>query len=183
MESILGKEHDMVMHALIPYDLGGSLDLYYYPNGIKGTGIATKELSNACRTSSSNNTYKKYEFVMFTKHEINLDDTKNLDTDFGKTHNIFAQILNSISRYSEQATLNPNETCEFPQDFEGIGGKCLLFIDYAQSTNKSFGMMLIMEVFRSEMEFARTNGTAQLIQIFKKQGVYPYSDIQRDKVE
>ena len=46
METVLGKEHDMVMHAIIPYDIGGSLDLYYYPSFMGGTAIATKELTN-----------------------------------------------------------------------------------------------------------------------------------------
>jgi hypothetical protein len=42
MEEMLGKEHDMVMHSMIPYAIGGNLDLYYYPNGVTGTGVATK---------------------------------------------------------------------------------------------------------------------------------------------
>ncbi len=33
MVDILGREHDMVMHALIPYSIGGGLDLYYFPSG------------------------------------------------------------------------------------------------------------------------------------------------------
>ena len=44
MEASLGKEHDVVMHAIIPFAVGGGLDLYYYPNGLPGTAIATKEL-------------------------------------------------------------------------------------------------------------------------------------------
>jgi hypothetical protein len=32
MEQFLGKEHDLVMHAIIPYDIGGSLDLDYFPD-------------------------------------------------------------------------------------------------------------------------------------------------------
>lgn len=34
METVLGREHDIVMHAIIPYALGGGLDLYYYPHSI-----------------------------------------------------------------------------------------------------------------------------------------------------
>ena len=41
LEKLLGKEHDMVMHALIPFCVGGGLDLYYYPQNI-GFAIATK---------------------------------------------------------------------------------------------------------------------------------------------
>jgi len=61
MASILGEEHDMVMHAIIPYEVGGGLDLYYFPNGIQGTAIATKELSFACRESSNNDLFKKHK--------------------------------------------------------------------------------------------------------------------------
>ena len=66
MEQSLGKEHDMVMHAIIPYSVGGGLDLYYYPNGIPGTAIATKELSESPTEGSSNKVYDRYELVMFT---------------------------------------------------------------------------------------------------------------------
>src|SRR5688500_18077486 len=46
MEKILGREHDQVMHAVVPYAIGGFLDLYYYfPRSIPGTAVATKELS------------------------------------------------------------------------------------------------------------------------------------------
>src|SRR5262245_48239113 len=58
MEASLGKEHDMVMHAIIPYAVGGGLDLYYYPNGLPGTAIATKELSEVPNQGSANNVYR-----------------------------------------------------------------------------------------------------------------------------
>jgi hypothetical protein len=70
LEVLLGKEHDMVMHAIIPYVMGGALDLYYYPNGIPGTGVATKELSDVPGEGSSNELYPNYELVMFTRREI-----------------------------------------------------------------------------------------------------------------
>jgi hypothetical protein len=42
MEKTPGKEHGMVMHAIIPYAIAGGLDLYYYPHGIPvSTGIHT----------------------------------------------------------------------------------------------------------------------------------------------
>jgi hypothetical protein len=43
MEKVLGKEHGMVMHAFVPYAIGGNLALFYFPNGIAGTAIVTKE--------------------------------------------------------------------------------------------------------------------------------------------
>ncbi len=184
MESILGKEHGMVMHAIIPYEVGGALDLYYFPNGIDGTGIATKELSFACRESSSNDKYDKYELVMFTKEELDLDNAHDENSNFGIAHQNISSILNPIAQYSEQVKLNPNETCEFPADFEGIGGKCLIFSDYEKLHNpqKEFGLMAVIEIHRSEMEYAMEYGGAELIRLMKEKGVYPYSDMNREPI-
>jgi hypothetical protein len=186
MDRILGKEHDIVMHALIPYDMGGALDLYYFPNGVKGTGIATKELSYACRDSSTNSVYSKYELVMFTRHELELDLAKDDNTPFGRAHSNINMILNYIAPYSAEAILNPCETCEFPADMEEVGGKCLIFDSYEPEGFKvaggNFGMMLIIELFRNEMEFAMKNGGDVLLSILKDKCVYPYSDLDRRSV-
>src|SRR5438445_9041226 len=106
MEASLGKEHDMVMHALIPYVIGGGLDLYYYPNGLPGTAIATKELSVAPNEGSSNEAYRSYELVMFTKHRLNLDAAKDESTPFGRAHRNINALLNPIARYSADAHMN-----------------------------------------------------------------------------
>jgi hypothetical protein len=185
MERALGKEHDMVMHAIIPYAIGGTLDLYYYPKGIAETAIATKELSELPNEGSSNRVYKSYELVMFTRHPLSLDDAKTEDTPFGKAHRNINKVLNYIARYSAESSLNPHETCEFPEDFEGVGGKCLIFDGYACYSDDladQFGLLAIIEVFRSEMDFARRNGGEALLQKLKDAGHYPYSDLDREPV-
>src|SRR6516162_8958344 len=97
LEESLGKEHDMVMHALIPYALGGGLDLYYYPQGIPGTAIATKELSESPNEGSSNDVYRSYELVMFTRHAVSLDDAHDEKTPFGAAHSSISAILNCVA--------------------------------------------------------------------------------------
>ena len=185
LEKSLGKEHDMVMHAMIPYALGGALDLYYYPNGIPGTAIATKELAEAPDEGSSNDVYRSYELVMFTRHALSLDDARDETTAFGRAHASINSILNCIARYSADATLNPYETCEFPEDMETLGGRCLIFDGYASHSDgmaENFGLLAIMEIFRSEMVFARENGGEELLERLREHGHYPYSDLDRDPV-
>jgi hypothetical protein len=185
MEGMLGKEHDMVMHAIIPYAIGGGLDLYYYPNGIPGTAIATKELSELPGEGSSNRVYQCYELVMFTKHPLDLDAAKDESTPFGRAHLTINAILNRIAPYSAQATLNPNETCEFPADMPRVGGRCLIFDgypSYPEDEPAEFGLLAVLEVFRSEMEYARKNGGAKLLKRLKDKGHYPYSDLDRKPV-
>jgi hypothetical protein len=70
MVEMLGAEHNIVMHAIIPYAVGGALDLYYFPNGLAGTAIATKELCEIPGRGSSNRVFDNYELVMFTRHQI-----------------------------------------------------------------------------------------------------------------
>jgi hypothetical protein len=185
MEASLGKEHHTVMHAIIPYAVGGALDLYYYPNGLPGTAIATKELSELPNEGSSNDVYGSYELVMFTRHPLDLDRALDTATDFGRAHANVNTLMNLIARYSAQATLNPGETCEFPADMERVGGKCLIFDAYACHSDdlaQRFGLLAILEVFRSEMQFARESGSGQLIARLKAKGFYPYSDLDRGAV-
>lgn len=185
MEAILGPEHNMVMHALIPYAVGGGLDLYYYPHAMPGTAIATKELCELPDEGSSNEVFSCYEIAMFTRHALDLDEAKDEGSRFGQAHANINRILNFIAPYSAAATLNPNETCEFPSDMEHVGGKCLIFDAYGlteSEAGRGFGILAIIEIHRSEMEFARSSGGAELIQRLKTAGHYPYSDLDRVSV-
>lgn len=191
MEELLGPEHDMVMHAIIPYFLGGGLDLYYYPNGVTGihcvtgTGIATKELSTLPGDGSSNKIFQNYEMVMYTKETLDLDLAKDASTPFGAMHDTINRFLNMMAPYSAEASLNPHETCEFPEDMEDVGGRCLIF-DYYGATSEEFpaefGLLLLIEIFRSEMAYARENGGDALIKLLQEHGHYPYSDLDREPV-
>lgn len=180
MDHILGAEHDMVLHAMIPYAAGGGLDLYYYPNRIDGVGIATKELSLLPRQGSSNTAYECYELAMFTRHELSMDDTHNPESPFGRAHMKIQRILNHIGPYSAQATLNPFETSEFPAEMEHVGGTCMIFAPFGPPA--PFGILGVIEIFRSEMTSAREHGGQQLIQLLTDAGHFPYSDLEREAV-
>ena len=185
MEEILGKEHDAVMHAVFPWFLGGGLDLYYYPQSSSGTAIATKELSNLPGDGSSNEAFQCYELVMFTRQSLNLEKATNKRTKFGRVHGRIQAILNCIGPYSKQETLNPHETCEFPKDMYRVGGGCLIFDAYPKYPDGKpveFGMMCIIEIFKSEMTYARRYGAARLFKRLRAEGYYPYSDMDRNPV-
>ena len=77
MVASLGEEHDFVMHAIFPYAVGGGLDLYYYPRGVPGTAVATKELSELPNQGSANDQYRSYELVMFTRQTLDMDAAKD----------------------------------------------------------------------------------------------------------
>jgi hypothetical protein len=191
MESILGQEYEKVMHAIIPFFAGGALDLYYYPSYCDGTAIATKELTDYKFNKPKNDVYDAYELVMITRHKINLDSTKEarpVENTFAYDHKYINGILNSIARYSTEAKLNPRDTIEFPDDTEVIGGKCLILDALSEplrnngTRKRNFGLMLLMEIHRDEMEYAMQQNGEELIERLKEKGVYPYTGIDRPSV-
>lgn len=180
MARALGAEHDMVIHAIIGYPVGGALHGYLYPNDIDGTGLATKELARLGGEGSSNLHYDQYEFVMFTR--IDLRD-RDLSNDKDDPHYLLRSALNAIAPYSEQATLNQYETLGFPDDWEDMAGRTFIMSMYKPELfEKPFGLMLIMEIFASEFAYKEKNGGDALIEKLKAAGHYPYSDLNRDPV-
>jgi len=186
MVRALGPEHDMVLHADVPYAEGGGLDLYYYGNGIPGTAIATKELSDLPGEGSASDWYESYELVMFTRIAINLDDAHQEATPFGLIHSNIQTILNCMAPYSAGTILNPLETWEFPKKMEGVGGKCLILDAYKDDSESdeqtSFGLLNLIEIFPAELKYAKKHGGEMLIEKLKQSGCYPYSDLDRAPV-
>jgi hypothetical protein len=122
---------------------------------------------------------------MFTKHPLSLDDAKNEETPFGRAHSNIDAILNVMARYSQTSKLNPFETAEFPVDLVKVGGKCLIFVPYARQSDdlaKDFGLLAIIEVFRSKMEYAMKHGGQNLVKMLEEKSFFPYSDLDREPV-
>ena len=66
----------------------------------------------------------------------------------------------------------------------GVGGKCLIFdaLGPVSGDVTSFGMLLVIEIHRSEMGYAREHGGAVFIDALKNAGYYPHSDLDRPPV-
>lgn len=185
LENVLGTMHGVVGHAIIPFAIGGAVDMYYFPNHIKGTGFATMELLEPDGTGPLPNRHGTYELVAFTKHDYN--NSEDGQTAFSLIERRVCGLFTSIGFFSRQAVLNPNETCEIPNE-EGEENTCLVF-DLYQPGNTEFKigerkhhLLLCLEVFRSEMEFSRANGSEELFKKLKEAGHYPYSDLDRQPV-
>jgi hypothetical protein len=188
LQRLLGTEHNMVMHALIPFAIGGTLDQYYYPQS-RGYAIATKELIDEYGDGPRNRHYRAYEWCMFSPAAFDLKLAHDEKTPMGQSHRLLSGALNALARYCTQASLNPNETMEFPPDSsETLGGKCLILDHILRDDRglmigkREFGLMVAILVHRSEMEFAREQSGQALLGRLREAGVYPYSDLDRQPV-
>lgn len=185
LENILGEMHNLVGHAIIPFSIGGAVDMYYFPNHIKGTGFATMELLDPDGNGPLNNRLGTYELVAFTKYDYNKNE--KIQTPFNLAERKACGFLTAIGMYSSQAVLNPNETIEVPNG-EGEENTCLVFDDYDPQGkgfligDRKHHLLLCLQIFRSEMDFARSNGSDELFKLLKEKGHYPYSDLDREPV-
>ncbi len=179
---VLGESADVVMHAIIPFSVGGSLDWYFYPNHLPdATVMATMELSDQYNRGARNRIYRNYEIIMAVKLPLEAftgtersPEVKHLYT-----------TMNQFAFYSQQATLNPGETIEFPADFEveSLQGACFVIDSYPAGDGKrKFGLMLLMQIHRSEMEHAMKNGAGELMRRLREAGYYPYTGTDRPAV-
>ncbi|MCE5186475.1 MAG: suppressor of fused domain protein [Planctomycetaceae bacterium] len=188
LECLLGPMHNMVGHAIIPFAIGGTVDMYYFPNGIPGTGFATMELIAPDGSGPKPNRIGTYELVSFTKHSIlTVQKGRNPDDPFNKIERRLCGIMTSTGYYSRMAVLNPGETCEIPLA-EDEPNACVLLDEYKpdgkpfEIGGKRHCLLLCLEIFRSEMEYAMENGSVVVLKRLKDKGFYPYSDLDRRPV-
>ena len=185
LEQMLGKMHDMVGHAMIPFAIGGNVDMYYFPNALPGTGFATMELIEPGGNGPKPNRIGTYELVTFTKHPFPPKGTSfQADIPFNEISGRMCGVMTTIGFYSYETVINPGETSEIPMEDEP--NICLIFDEYKNNgkgfeiDGKRHCLLLCIEVFRSEMEYARNHEA--VLNALKAKGYYPYSDLDREPV-
>lgn len=180
LERTLGPMDDTVLHALIPFELGGTLDLYFFSTCIPGTVIVTQELI-ACdpKRRPKKGKFGHYELVACLPPGKARDDAKALD--------LINPLLNIVARYAFHAKLNPGETAEVPTSENGPMQPILFGAFEGNGTpfevmRERFGLLLVMPLHPSELTFARSNGGAALTEKLKLAAAWPYADLSRPAV-
>lgn len=181
LERILGKMDEMVGHAVIPFQVGGPVDMYRFPNGIQGTAFATMELIEPDGSGPKPSSIGTFELVAFTK--LKIDDSEL----FYQTELRIRSMLTSVARLSYFEVMNPMDTCEIPGD-DGVEIRYFVLGNWKKGSipfrigDRNHGLLLCIEIFKSEMDFAMRQGSKNLFQRFKESGNYPYSDLDREPV-
>ncbi len=224
LEEILGPSEPLVLHSIVPFCVGGALDLYYYANSrFGGTFFASQELT-APEFLPSNRSFDALELAIATRLTIKFQPPPT-DSDvptetkkpsffkrlFGREKSVKSpeekkrddlhRVLTNLAFYvcSEGVEVNGYDTLEFPQEFEDeqLAGRCFIFDELPAAApvpvptspderspldGKRFGVLLAIEVFRQEMNWAREQGTEQLVKRLQAAGAYPFSDLDRNPV-
>jgi hypothetical protein len=179
LERVLGPMHDTVDHAIVPFAVGGPLDIYYFPSALPGTVFATMELIEPDGSGPKPSSIGTYELVAATRLPLAFDSTA-----FSAIEHHLCSAMTAVARYSYEAVLNPGDTCEVPGQ-EGEPNRSLVFDEYGHGAvpfdigAKRHGLLLCIEIFADELELARTRGSGTLLDYLRQAGHYPYSDLDR----
>lgn len=193
MERALGPMDEMVLHSLIPFFLGGGLDLYTFRKCMPGTVVATQELIGRGRSERPKKSrIGAYELVACLRPGVAIETESGDGTAMvtgGERDGIglVRAMLNPISQYAFMAKLNPGETAEIPMD-EGEPNLPVLFDEFRsvdwglapfEIGDERFGLLLCVPLHWSELAFARREGTGKLKERLEGAGVWPYADLGR----
>lgn len=203
LEAALGPMESYVLHAMIPFALGGTLDLYPFRRHIPGTLYVTQELFTADKRSRPKKSRHGWYELAAAFRDMSAPIGKvpasqaEMEASFGPDGEMrgpgkpqesalqAGALLNPMAMYAGMAVLNPGETAEFPGD-EGEPNVCVL-LDRLECAPLSVGgtpffIMLVIQIHPAELGLARGQGSAVLITRLKEMGYYPYSDMDRPPV-
>lgn len=198
LERILGPMDDVVGHAIIPFYVGGAVDMYYFSKYMEGTVFATMELIDPDGNGPKPNISGAFELIICTKLKNTSTTTEPFEerkkriaedrlTPFERMNSRMCGIMTAIGRYSFSATLRHGQTAEIPWK-EGEERPCIVFDKFDTNEmefeieGKRHGLLLCIEIHRSEVEYARKHSGRVLIDKLKEAGVYPYADLDREPV-
>jgi hypothetical protein len=185
LEKLLGQMHALVSWAIIGFEMGGPVNIYRFPNTPYGTAFVTMELIEPDGSGPVPNRTGTYELIAFTKHPI--ETTDGPSSPFNRIESRIRKIFTRIANHSYDTRLDPGDTCDIPPD-DSDEGFCLVLDEFKSEGNefvingRKHGLLLVIEVFRSEMEYAMEKGSNRLLDLLKEKGHYPYSDLDREPV-
>jgi hypothetical protein len=166
-EAILGPADDHVLHALIPFYLGGYADvLQFHPRGM-GVAYVTSDLIGD--DGQINNELGNYELMICVRSEA--DWAPNL--------------ISRLARYTLEAQLKPWETMDKgPALPEGSTLSALPFVPQAKFTvrGRDCGLLLCLGITQEEFQVYHAHGPAIVVDRLKQNGVFPFSDLSRGPV-
>jgi len=142
------------------------------------SSIGTYELISCTKLKNTSTTNEPFE-----ERKKRIEEGRI--TPFEQINHRLCMIMTMLGRYSFEAILQPGETCELPTEDEVI---CVVFDEFDSDgipfniEDKTHGLLLCIEIFRSEMEYAMQHGSRDLLAKLKAAKAYPYSDLDRESV-
>lgn len=175
MEKRLGPMHEMIAHHAVPFEAGGMLDVYNFPQK-RGSALATLDLAAPGGESQSRD--KSIEFIAFTPYrmpEMSLVDTAA--NRYDRTEHDLAAVFSSLAAHARDEALEFGSVADVP-DPESDGTFAVMIEDggVLNFAGNEVQLILIVLITQAELVFARRQGSGPLRELLESAGTWPVSD-------
>lgn len=167
LESVLGPAEDTVLHAIVPFSLGGQADVLAFRKHIAGSVAATCELLG--EPSQKRNLQGTYELAIAHRNE----------NDWGPN------IISKLARYTCDALLQPGQTMDIGPAVPAkstISG--FFFDDFKRMKfgGADAGLLLCIGLTADELAACRQGKRQKVYDALIAQKFFPYTDLFRPSV-
>jgi hypothetical protein len=169
MRPILGEPEPGVLHAPIPFYLGGTADVIMFRHHVDGIVYVTNDLIGDDQQVQNEDGW--FELMLCLRNE---DDWPQAPG-----------ILSNFARYTTEARLGRYDTMDFGPAFpEGATLSAMYFVPYANLTVRGLraSLLLCLGITDAELRAAQDGQVDDLVGLLKKEGVFPFTDPFRKSV-
>jgi hypothetical protein len=159
LQEVFGPAADKVHHATTPFELGGDADVLVFSNHFDGVVYVTADLSPA----------DDYELVICHRNE----------TDWGPN------VISRLGAYCRDVPIRSGETMDIDSATPaGSEIRALVFAPYGKFKylGQEVALRLCLGITKLELSFTRQQGAKQLVERLKQNGVYPFTDLNRQSL-
>lgn len=167
LTAVLGETDGMVLHAMIPFMLGGQADVVCFRKHITGRVAVTCELLG--EPSQKRNDLGTYELMIAHRD----------DNDWGP------DVISRLARYTCDAVIEPGDTMDIGSAVpKGSTITAFLFLEYARFkfAGEDAGLLLCLGITADELKACRAGKRDEVLAALKQAGFYPYTDLSRPSV-
>jgi hypothetical protein len=162
LSGVFGPGHDQVFHARLPFALGGQADVMAFFHHLDGVVYVTAEL-----TGKPGAYYADYELMIC--HRSHQDWGPN--------------VISRLAPYTQQAYIGSGESMDIDTATPANSKiKAFLFDTYARFTlfGRENDVRLCIGITKEELQFKMENGPEKLLELLKRQRIYPFTDLDRE---
>jgi len=161
---VFGANYDQSFHAPHPFSLGGQADVVAFSHHLDGVVYVTAELSG-----KPDESYADYELMICHRSA----------QDWGPN------VISRLAPYTQQAYIAAGESMDI-DDATPADSKIKAFLFDTYGTFNLFGqdfeLRLCIGITKEELKFKIDHDGEKLLDLLKRHGVYPFTDLERDSV-
>ena len=168
LEKLFGPSTDDVLHAAIPLYLGGQADVLVFREHIVGATLyVTADLTGEESGQAGNGVWDQYELAICVRRSSDWPPAT----------------ISRLATYCLDTPIRPGETMDIASAVPQPSAiQAFLFSDYGHFAlnGKRCGVLLCLGITAEELQRCFEHGTTVVLEQLRGDGVYPFTDLDRE---